>query len=250
MALADWRAGDGSGPPARTVDGAVAWALPVSVALHVAILLALAWSAEHFRPPPLPDVVVVEMVSLPPAEPDREPPPPELAPVEPVGGSGPVPPAKPVPVSKPMAPKAAPAARNVPVPAATTPGPGAEVPSAEAARNEPSGPAVAASPLPAGPVADEMGLYLAEVRRRLQANLDYPFAARRMKLGGTVHIRVHVAGDGGVEGRSIAVTTSSGADLLDEAGLVTVRRASPFPSPPGGQALFINVPVVFELRRG
>lgn len=247
MALAGWQGGDGAGPSVPGGRRSAAWTLPVSVALHAVLLLAGAWAAERFPAPPPPEPLPVELVTLAPPEPQPIPPPPE--PVKEPEPPKPAPPkieARPVPLPKPVAP-----AIRRPVPA-----PAAVAVSEPAAETPPAVPVVAAPPQSApatesaGNAADQMGLYLAEVRRKLQAHLDYPFAARRMKLGGTVHLRLQVGMDGGVEGRSIAVITSSGAEILDEAGIVTVRRAAPFPPPPGGRGLVINVPVVFELRRG
>ena len=105
-------------------------------------------------------------------------------------------------------------------------------------------------PPEAGASADELGRYLGEVRLRLQAGLDYPFAARRMKLAGVVHVRLRITGDGAVEERSIAVIRSSGAEVLDAAAISTVQRALPFPPPPGGRGMIIEVPVAFDLVRG
>jgi protein TonB len=245
MALAGWRNGDEPGPSAPGGRRSTAWTLPVSVALHAVLLLAGAWAADRLSVPPPPEPLPVELVTLAPPEPQPTPPPPE--PVKEPEPPRPKAEVRPPPLPRPVAPairRPVPAAAAVAVsePAAETP---PAVPVAVAAPPQ-SSPATES----AGAVADQMGLYLAEVRRKLQAHLDYPFAARRMKLGGTVHLRLHVGMDGGVEGRSIAVITSSGAEILDEAGIVTVRRAAPFPPPPGGRGLVINVPVVFELRRG
>jgi len=253
MALADWRTGDEPGPPGRKGRTSVAWTLPVSVALHAAILLALVWTADHFQPPPPPpEPLPVEIITLAPPEPE----PVASPPAEAVKDPGPPPPqpaprARPAPAPRPLPARHMPEAR--PVAASAVPSPAVAAPAGDGVSaadvSVPSTRPVSAQSAAVGATADEVGLYLAEVRRKLQAHLDYPFAARRMKLGGIVHIRLQVATDGAVEERSMKVTTSSGAEILDEAGLVTIRRASPFPPPPGGRALVISVPVVFELRR-
>lgn len=242
MVLADWKALDRDGLSGRKRTRAAIWALPVSVALHAALLLVMAWSAEHFHNPPPPEALPMEIVSL--ATPEPVPPPPE--PVKKPEPPQPKTEVKPVPLPEPI-PSAVRRA-SPPVASAVATEPAAEILGTEpvaAAAPSWSSPAVESTASP-----DQMGPYLAEVRRKLQAHLDYPFAARRMKLAGIVHVRLHVATDGMVEGRSVMVVVSSGLDILDEAGLVTVRRAAPFPPPPGGRALVINVPVVFELRRG
>lgn len=251
MVLANWRQDDEPGPPGRKGTRGAVWALPVSVVLHAVLFLAMAWTADHFRELPPPEPLPVEIVTLAPPEPAPAPPPPE-----PVKIPDPVPPkappeAKPVAASRPVPnPSRRPPAAPSPVVSSET------VPAAIPAVSDAASAAAASSVAPAATVAgngapaDEVGVYLAEIRRRLQASLDYPFAARRMKLGGTVHIRLRVGQDGAVEHHSVIVTASSGTEILDEAGVGTIHRAAPFPPPPGDRPLVINVPVVFELRRG
>ncbi|WP_096704823.1 energy transducer TonB [Magnetospirillum sp. 15-1] len=251
MVLAGWCRDDEPGPPGRAGRTSVAWTLPVSVALHAGILLALVWTADHLQsPPPPPKPLPVEIITLAPPRPEPK----VSPPAEAVKDPGPPPPqpapqARPVPSPRPSPARHMPEARPVAASAVSSPlAAPVEVGASAAEASVPSTRPVSTPPATAS--ADEVGLYLAEVRRKLQAHLDYPFAARRMKLGGIVHIRLRVATDGVVEERSMTVTASSGAEILDEAGLATIRRASPFPPPPGGRALVINVPVVFELRRG
>lgn len=61
-------------------------------------------------------------------------------------------------------------------------------------------------------------------------NLNYPDAARRRHLHGNVVLSVTVGADGQVRG--IAINTSSGYRVLDDAALRIVRLAAPFPPIP------------------
>jgi TonB family protein len=71
-------------------------------------------------------------------------------------------------------------------------------------------------------------MYQDAVRHRIEQARDYPDEARREGQQGSVGIDFTVLSDGGVE--SIAVTKSSGRELLDAEAVATIKRASPFPS--------------------
>ncbi|PYO44764.1 MAG: hypothetical protein DMD84_29935, partial [Candidatus Rokuibacteriota bacterium] len=82
------------------------------------------------------------------------------------------------------------------------------------------------------------GPYLAALRRRLQAALEYPAAARRRGLSGTVHLEIALEATGHVHA------------VLDTAALDAARnlRRVPFPPDVRPRALRVRLPVVFELR--
>lgn len=99
---------------------------------------------------------------------------------------------------------------------------------------------------PGGPPA-EYGPYLARLRQRIQEALEYPPAARRRGLTGTVHVEIVIRPDGAVG--QVSVLHSSSHRILDEAALDAVRRLPPLPFPAElpPRTLRVRLPVVFEL---
>lgn len=97
-------------------------------------------------------------------------------------------------------------------------------------------------------VPAEFGPYLAAFRQRIQEALEYPLAARRRGLGGTVHLEVEILPTGKVA--SVVVRDSSSHAILDQAALDTVSRLQPVPFPPGAapRPLKVRLPIVFELK--
>lgn len=75
----------------------------------------------------------------------------------------------------------------------------------------------------------------------------YPPIARRLRLQGTVVLRVYVESDG--RAADLAVRESSGAPVLDEAALGAVRNWRFVPARRGSMAiaLWVDVPVRFRL---
>jgi len=100
----------------------------------------------------------------------------------------------------------------------------------------------------AGGGAEMYGPYLAALRRRLQEMLEYPPAARRRGLSGTVDLEIALESTGRVS--EVVVVRSSSYDLLDDAALTAARKLSRVPFPPDvrPRALRVRMPVVFELR--
>jgi len=92
------------------------------------------------------------------------------------------------------------------------------------------------------------GPYLAALRRRLQAALEYPAAARRRGLSGTVHLEIALEATGHVS--DVLLVRSSSHAVLDTAALDAARnlRRVPFPPDVRPRALRVRLPVVFELR--
>ena len=93
--------------------------------------------------------------------------------------------------------------------------------------------------LPRTPSVEER---LAEIRRRIQAALVYPSAARRRGLEGVARVQFQI----GVEGRAdaISVVRSSGHPLLDRAARESVVAAGVLPRVYGR----LQVPVQFALE--
>ena len=61
---------------------------------------------------------------------------------------------------------------------------------------------------------------------------------------GTVSIAFSMDGGGRLTGAR--VSRSAGNPVLDQAALQLVRRASPFPAPPGGNPVSLTVPIRFD----
>ena len=82
---------------------------------------------------------------------------------------------------------------------------------------------------------------LFEIMRRIEAAKRYPKVARRMGIEGKTAVRFKLKPNGKVE--SVEVMESSGADILDQASLETVRRAVPLPYKEG----WLKVVIVFKI---
>jgi protein TonB len=61
---------------------------------------------------------------------------------------------------------------------------------------------------------------------------------------GTVIVAFTISSSGGVGG--VRVTRSSGSAAVDQAAASMVRRASPFPAPPGGKSRTFDIPVTYR----
>lgn len=95
--------------------------------------------------------------------------------------------------------------------------------------------------------APRLADYLSVVRTMVEVNREYPSMARQMGLQGTVTVRVHIRGDGGIG--ELAVVNSSGHKSLDKAAVSAVRRSAPFRAP-GGFGLggvTVEIPIVYRL---
>lgn len=86
------------------------------------------------------------------------------------------------------------------------------------------------------------------VRRRIEDAKRYPHWARRQGFEGMAKVQFAIPVDG--QAHSIKIVTSSGYDILDQAAIETVKKASPFPSPRmiKRDMVEIEVPIVFQLR--
>jgi protein TonB len=86
------------------------------------------------------------------------------------------------------------------------------------------------------------GLVAAHLARYKQ----YPADARSGGKGGTAAVTFTIGGSGAVA--SVGLARSSGVPSIDQEVVAMVRRASPFPAPPGGRPQSFTVPVNFSLR--
>ena len=88
---------------------------------------------------------------------------------------------------------------------------------------------------------DAIGRFLSRVEERK----EYPFMAVRRNLTGVVTVGVAIDADGNL--LEAYVAKSSGANVLDEAGLKAVRNSCPFPHDVG-RTLRMNIPISFYLH--
>jgi protein TonB len=86
------------------------------------------------------------------------------------------------------------------------------------------------------------GLVAAHLARYKQ----YPADARSSGKTGTAAVTFSVGGGGGVT--SVNLARGSGVASIDQEVVAMVRRASPFPAPPGGRPQSFTVPVSFRLN--
>ena len=91
---------------------------------------------------------------------------------------------------------------------------------------------------PTGPSVESR---LAEIRRRIQAALEYPPLARWQDLQGDALVRFEIGAEG--RARDVRVVRSSGEPLLDAAAAQAVIAAGVLPRVYGP----LEVPVSFEL---
>lgn len=91
--------------------------------------------------------------------------------------------------------------------------------------------------------------YIVRLRAWLSRHKEYPQAARRKELEGTVRLYLVIDQDGHIVTRRI--TQSSGSQLLDDAAEEMLARAEPLPAMPSTMRrnrLELVVPIVFSLR--
>jgi TonB family protein len=95
----------------------------------------------------------------------------------------------------------------------------------------------------------DLGSYLATARMRIEKAKRYPREARRKGCEGKVIVSFQIDRRGEVG--EIRLVQSCGYPELDEEGIATLRRASPFPSPLliEKEKLVLEVPILFKLEQ-
>ncbi len=99
------------------------------------------------------------------------------------------------------------------------------------------------------PAREAMLRYQDMVRQRIEQARRYPPWAKRQGIEGAVHLNFKVLSGGLSE--DILVVSSSGAKILDEEAVTTIRRANPFPPIPqeiNQSSVAIEVIIVFALN--
>jgi protein TonB len=94
--------------------------------------------------------------------------------------------------------------------------------------------------------------YSRTVRALIERHKEYPLAARKLGIHGTVVVCFSLNRHGELCGVSVA--KSSGNTMLDNAGMRAVRNVGTFPPPPShavqGEALSFRIPITFALTTG
>jgi len=187
------------------------------------------------QPPPQPEP---QPQPIPAPQPPPPPTPPQQSPVAQPPPPEPVQPSLPEPPPPPPAqPRPRPAPRPRTVAPVTNP-PAAPAP-AQAPSSAPSGPA----PQPAA--APPSAAWRQALAAWLLAHKTYPEPARQRGIQGTVGLRFTLNRDGHVIG--LAVSHSSGSDLLDNAAEAMLRNAT-LPAPdPGQDRITVSVQLHYTL---
>lgn len=206
----------------------------LTLALHAAVIVALAARQPAALPPvPMPVAVSIEFAQppAPPVEQPAAPPAPAEAPPPVIDEVAPPPPPKPAPKPRPVVRKKPPL-QSKPAPSAPRP--------AENPLNTP--PAAKPAPAPAPLVPPSANA--AYLRNPAPG---YPAAALKRGWQGTVLLQVQVRADGTPQ--SIRLQKSSGHTVLDAAAKAAVQRWTFVPAQRGGkpEAGWVTVPINFNL---
>ncbi|MEO8418523.1 MAG: energy transducer TonB [Methylophilaceae bacterium] len=230
-------------------DHAFAWALTLSIGLHV--LAAIYLPNMHFDQLVPPKILEVKLAL--PEKPQSEPlntPEPMPAPPQPQIKPRPAP--KLAQASSPVAeppPSHRPEPTAAPAPPAVISAPAKiETPPAFTAPPPPPEP-----PKPSAPSQQDMDaartLYGNLLAREIAKHKQYPKVAQMRGWQGRVIVELQIDGSGNV--LSSIIHDPSGYEVLDRQALEMVKKASPFPSPPDalrGRTFNILVPVSFRLE--
>ena len=233
-------------------DNTLAWAVAISVSLHLFAVLLLPNFPAH-EPETRPEVLTIEIappkapepaanVTVP--EPAPEPPKPKVQPkIEPKI----IPTPKPAPIETYEPPISAPEAVVEPTP-----------PAVMSVEPKPESPPVFTAPPPPPPQPPGPSLadldaarkgYADRLARAIAAKKQYPRVAQMRGWQGEALIDLKLDANGSV--LETTLLQSSGFEVLDKQALEMVKKAAPFPPPPEilKSSIFnIQVPVSFRLE--
>lgn len=206
--------------------------------------------------PPMPRTEVIQAAPRPEQKPEFTVPKPDPRPVpdvEPrpvpraeVRPESPVPrvaPPQPAPVIQPQIAPVAPPQQDVPQP--SVPQAAVQPPAVAAPVVPVAPPAAKVDPTAERSMASSYEKSLSDLIKRQE---KYPDRARRQHWQGTVVVSLSLSAEGKVT--DISVFESSGREILDQAALDMVRRASPLPRAPEGlrgKERSVRVPIAFKL---
>jgi len=104
---------------------------------------------------------------------------------------------------------------------------------------------------PRGLSRDELRAYATGCRGRFMRQRRYPPAALRLRLEGTVKVKVEIDRAGHIVGAP-SVAKGSGHEVLDNEALRAVRASAPFPPLPAHakkKSIVLVIPIDFKLQR-
>lgn len=146
------------------------------------------------------------------------------------------------PPRRPEPPRATPERKPTAAPPTSRPKPR----TAQRSASAPSAPASAASSGVGIGRSDANTNYQGIVAAHLARHKQFPAEARARGDQGTTTVTFSI--DGGGRVTAVRLTRASGIASFDRESEAMVRRASPFPAPPGGRGMSFTVPVRFHLR--
>lgn len=227
------------------------WVLPIriSVGFHVVAVMFVGYLTYGMMEyhAPKEDLIEIDMSMVEPQRERSEVP--QLPTKSPVPQSAPV---QPKAASTPQAaPKAAP--QQVAVSAVPTTADGwmksSGTSSVSSSAPSTSGTAVggASTGAPSGEAVggETEGNAIGRFLARVESRKEYPYMAVRRNLTGVVTVGVVIGADGNLQKASIV--KSSGAKVLDDAGLKAVKKSCPFKHEVG-RTLKMNIPISFNLH--
>jgi protein TonB len=94
-------------------------------------------------------------------------------------------------------------------------------------------------------INDRIAAYVAQLSRRLQANVVYPEEAKRKKIKGVSLISFVIMDSGEIRPNTLAVKKSSGNATLDASALRVAANSAPFQKPP--RELSVTIAIAFEV---
>lgn len=89
--------------------------------------------------------------------------------------------------------------------------------------------------------AERLRTYVKALTKKVQENLAYPDAGRKVGLKGTARVSVSLEADGSVRAGSLKIAEGSGQPILDASALKSVQNSAPFGVPPRPLTVTISV---------
>lgn len=95
--------------------------------------------------------------------------------------------------------------------------------------------------------SEDKNKYFQIIKRRIEEVKFYPKKSIRRGEEGIVMVKFSIDSKGKV--LNLHVIKSSGIKRLDKAGIEIIKRGAPFPPPPKGKKILLNVPIRFLLNK-
>ncbi|GEM_PF-5277021 len=94
----------------------------------------------------------------------------------------------------------------------------------------------------------EINKYFKRIKTLIEKAKFYPALSIKNREEGIVTMGITISAEGEVQ--KIVLLNSSGYKRLDKAGKEIIRKASPFPPPPGKRVMQLKIPIRFFLKGG